>query len=130
MAFSNLISHSSTRDGLWTTLSSSSSDLDGSLDSGLEKSGSQLLRRPTHVLHPRSPLSRLTSRAREGDPDFKHPLTHEKTNANVIVSFDRPDDPYRPINWTQKKKFISVLLYGLTTMGTTWASSMRVSCIP
>jgi MFS family permease len=41
----------------------------------------------------------------------------------VIVDFEGPDDPYRPINWPTKKKVITTLLYGLITMSATWASS-------
>ena len=47
-----------------------------------------------------------------------------KTSPDAIVDFDGPDDPYRPINWPFRKKLITTLLYGLTTMGSTWASSV------
>jgi MFS transporter, DHA1 family, multidrug resistance protein len=39
------------------------------------------------------------------------------------VDFDGDDDPYRPINWTMKKKVITTALYGLTTMTAAWASA-------
>lgn len=55
---------------------------------------------------------------------FAHPLSHVKTSPDAIVDFDGPDDPYRPINWPFRKKLITTLLYGLTTMGSTWASSV------
>lgn len=55
---------------------------------------------------------------------FDHALSHVKTSADVLVDFDGPDDPYRPINWPFRKKVITTLLYGLTTMGSTWASSV------
>lgn len=55
---------------------------------------------------------------------FTHPLSHVKTSEAEIVDFDGPDDPYRPINWPFHKKVITTLLYGLTTMGSTWASSV------
>lgn len=55
---------------------------------------------------------------------FTHPLSHVKTSPDAIVDFDGPDDPYRPINWPFRKKLITTLLYGLTTMGSTWASSV------
>ncbi|KAH7371780.1 major facilitator superfamily domain-containing protein [Cadophora sp. MPI-SDFR-AT-0126] len=55
---------------------------------------------------------------------FTHPLSHVKTSPDSIVDFDGPDDPYRPINWPFRKKLITTLLYGLTTMGSTWASSV------
>lgn len=55
---------------------------------------------------------------------FTHPLSHVKTTEAEIVDFDGPDDPYRPINWPFRKKVVTTLLYGLTTMGSTWASSV------
>lgn len=55
---------------------------------------------------------------------FSHPLIHEKTREDVVVEFDGPDDPYRPINWPFKKKVTTTLLYGFTTMGSTLASSI------
>ncbi|KAI9722945.1 MAG: hypothetical protein M1812_001394 [Candelaria pacifica] len=57
---------------------------------------------------------------------FSHPLSNTKTNEDAIVDFDGPDDPYRPLNWPFRKKVITTLLYGLTTMGSTWASSVSV----
>ena len=58
---------------------------------------------------------------------FEHPLSHVKTGADVLVDFDGLDDPYRPINWPFRKKAITTLLYGLTTMGSTWSSSVYVA---
>jgi hypothetical protein len=55
---------------------------------------------------------------------FTHPLAHVKTSDAEIVDFDGDDDPYRPINWPFRKKLITTFLYGLTTMGSTWASSV------
>jgi DHA1 family multidrug resistance protein-like MFS transporter len=66
-------------------------------------------------------LSRI--RTRPNVPAFNHPLSHKPTTVDVIVDFEGPDDPYRPQNWPTKKKVITVLLYGLTTMTATWASS-------
>lgn len=65
-----------------------------------------------------------TIRSRRPIPPFSHPLTHEKTLQDVIVDFDGPDDPYRPMNWTFKKKVWTTALYGFTTMGATFASSV------
>ena len=61
---------------------------------------------------------------------FSHPLSHIKTTPDVIVDFEGPDDPYRPINWPFRKKAITTLLYGFTTMGSTMASSIFSSGIP
>lgn len=55
---------------------------------------------------------------------FTHPLAHARTGDAEIVDFDGPHDPYRPLNWPFRKKVITTLLYGLTTMGATWASSV------
>lgn len=71
-----------------------------------------------------SVISRIRSREPGQDARFTHPLSHTKTTSDVIVDFDGPDDPYKPINWGFQKKCITTLLYGLTTMGATWASSM------
>jgi MFS transporter, DHA1 family, multidrug resistance protein len=66
-------------------------------------------------------LSRI--RTRPNIPPFRHPLAHQPTAEDVIVDFEGPDDPYRPINWPTKKKVVTTLLYGFITMTATWASS-------
>lgn len=40
------------------------------------------------------------------------------------MDFDGPDDLYKPINWPFRKKVITTMLYGFTTMGSTFASSV------
>lgn len=76
-----------------------------------------------NVVRPR--LTRTQSLARRSTRGrFQHPLTHIKTTEAEIVDFDGPDDPYRPLNWPFRKKVITTLLYGLTTMGSTWSSSI------
>ncbi|KAI9689653.1 MAG: hypothetical protein M1820_010123 [Bogoriella megaspora] len=64
-----------------------------------------------------------TVRSRRPVPPFTHPLSHTKTAQDVIVGFDGLDDPYRPLNWPYKKKVVTTVLYGFTTMGATFASS-------
>lgn len=71
------------------------------------------------VTRVQSLVRRNTSRGR-----FSHPLSHVKTTEAEIVDFDGPDDPYRPLNWPFRKKVVTTMLYGLTTMGSTWASSV------
>ncbi|KAJ5249014.1 major facilitator superfamily domain-containing protein [Penicillium chermesinum] len=71
-----------------------------------------------------SVVSRIRSREPGQTAKFTHPLSHTKTSTDVLVDFDGPDDPYRPLNWGFKKKAITTVLYGLTTMGATWASSI------
>lgn len=65
-----------------------------------------------------SALSTIRSREPGQTARFTHPLTHTKTTEDVLVDFDGPDDPYKPLNWAFRKKAITTLLYGLTTMGT------------
>lgn len=100
--------------------------------------GDEKQRRPSHTgtdLSLRSAISRretILSRVRSRPPigNFSHPLTHQPTTVEVLVDFDGPDDPYRPINWTLKKKIYTTVLYGFTTMGSTWASSVFSPGLP
>ena len=69
-----------------------------------------------------STLSQI--RSRKPVPPFGHPLASQKTGPDVIVEFEGPDDPYLPRNWAFQKKVVTTFLYGLTTMGSTWASSV------
>jgi hypothetical protein len=71
------------------------------------------------VTRTQSLTRRNTNRGR-----FTHPLSHIKTTEAEIVDFDGEDDPYRPINWPFRKKVVTTMLYGLTTMGATWSSSV------
>lgn len=64
-----------------------------------------------------SVISRVRSREPGQTARFTHPLSHTKTSEDVIVDFDGPDDPYRPMNWGFRKKAVTTVLYGLTTMG-------------
>ncbi|KAI1259796.1 major facilitator superfamily domain-containing protein [Xylariaceae sp. FL1019] len=66
-------------------------------------------------------ISRIRSRPLV--PAFTHPLAHAKTTEDVLVDFEGPDDPYRPINWPTRKKVITTVIYGLVTGTATWASS-------
>ncbi|MCJ1409724.1 hypothetical protein MMC19_003807 [Ptychographa xylographoides] len=70
-----------------------------------------------------SRIQSLTNR-RTRDGIFTHPMSHAKTSEDVLVDFEGPDDPYRPLNWPFRKKVVTTLLYGLTTMGATFASSV------
>ena len=70
-----------------------------------------------------SRVSRIHTLARK-HTTFNHPLSHTKTAEDVIVDFDGPDDPYRPINWPVRKKIVTTALYGFTTMGATWSTSV------
>ena len=67
-------------------------------------------------------LSRVRTRPPIGN--FSHALEHQKTTIDDLVDFEGPDDPYRPLNWTMKKKVVTTALYGLTTMTASWASSV------
>ena len=63
------------------------------------------------------------------DAAFTHPLAHARTAGDVLVRFSGPDDPYRPLNWPLRKKLLTTLLYGLTTMGATLASSVYAPAV-
>ncbi|CRG85103.1 putative MFS-type transporter C947,06c [Talaromyces islandicus] len=69
-------------------------------------------------------ISRIRSREPGQIAKFTHPLSHTKTSPDVLVDFDGPDDPYHPRNWGFYKKCVTTVLYGLTTMGATWASAV------
>lgn len=80
---------------------------------------------------PRARLTRTQSLTRRGTTRgrFTHPLAHVKTSEAEIVDFDGDDDPYRPLNWPFRKKLVTTMLYGLTTMGSTWASSVYAPAV-
>ncbi|KAL9057473.1 MAG: hypothetical protein Q9162_002310 [Coniocarpon cinnabarinum] len=69
-------------------------------------------------------LTSIRSRNPAQNRAYTHPLTHQKTGADVLVEFEGPDDPYRPMNWPMRKKVITTFLYGMTTAGATLASSI------
>lgn len=70
-----------------------------------------------------------TVRSRAPRREFTHPLTHEKTAADVIVEFDGKEDPYRPLNWSFRKKTTTTLVYGFIAMAATFASSVYSSAV-
>jgi hypothetical protein len=91
--------------------------------SRISRSVSRRQTRQTPILQKaHTTLSKI--RSRKPIAQFRHPLARAPTGKDVIVEFDGPEDPYRPLNWNFKKKVVTTLLYGLTTMGTTWASSV------
>lgn len=45
------------------------------------------------------------------------------------MDFDGVDDPYLPLNWPFRKKVITTILYGLTTMGTTWSTAIYAPAV-
>ncbi|OJD34377.1 mfs multidrug [Diplodia corticola] len=83
---------------------------------------------PIHPVNSRQPSlgSPVLSKVRSRRPiaPFSHPRSHAKTGPDVIVDFDGDHDPYRPLNWGNRKKVLTTLLYGLTTMGSSFASSV------
>ncbi|KAF2728716.1 MFS general substrate transporter [Polyplosphaeria fusca] len=82
---------------------------------GIDRRLSRTLTRPETV------LSRI--RTRPLVAPFTHPLKDQPTTACVLVNFEGDDDPYRPMNWSLKKKVITTVMYGLCTMSASWASS-------
>ena len=103
----------------------------------LEKAPSQTPSRPTNLSRQTSSiretatntLSIVRSRNPAQNRAHTHPLVHAKTGPDVLVDFEGPDDPYRPLNWPMRKKVITTLMYGLTTAGATLASSIYSSGI-
>lgn len=98
------------------------SDVEKDTQLSATASGNDLSRTRSRQSVRESIISRIRTRPPFGQ--FSHPLSHTKTSSDVIVDFDGPDDPYRPLNWPHKKKVITTALYGLTTMGATWASAV------
>ncbi|KAF2675771.1 major facilitator superfamily transporter multidrug resistance [Lentithecium fluviatile CBS 122367] len=50
----------------------------------------------------------------------------ERATGGIIgdrVEFDGPNDAYNPQNWSFSRKTLNTFLYGLTTLGSTWASA-------
>lgn len=71
-----------------------------------------------------SMISVVRSRNPASIRPFTHKLERQQTGQDVIVDYDGDDDPYRPFNWPIKKKVLTTALYGFTTMGATFASSV------
>ena len=69
-------------------------------------------------------------RSRPVVPPFSHPLANEPTTKNHLVNFDGVDDPYRPMNWSMHKKIVTLLIYGLVTCGSAFASAVFNAAIP
>ena len=77
---------------------------------------------------PTSLISRL--RSRPVVEPFTHPLAHEQTTRNHLVTFDGPDDPYRPMQWPMHKKILTTILYGLVACGSAFASAVFNAAVP
>jgi hypothetical protein len=60
---------------------------------------------------------------------FTHPVSHIKSADDTVVDFDGPDDPYRPINWSFRKKALTTILYGMTTMGKWFGNALSLSFV-
>lgn len=56
-------------------------------------------------------LSIIRSRPTATREPFRHSLSEQKTGSDVIVEFDGPDDPYRPLNWPFRKKVITTVCF-------------------
>lgn len=80
--------------------------------------------RSRHLTRQQSALSVIRNRNPAYNRPFTHKLERQPTGPDVVVRFDGPNDPYRPLNWPFKKKAITTALYGFTTMGSTFASSV------
>lgn len=89
-----------------------------------------LLRRRTTGTVTRAQLAISTIRSR--DPIGSLPssmLNIPPTGPDVIVNFEDEKDPYNPLNWPFKKKVITTILYGLTTLGASFASAVYAPAV-
>jgi hypothetical protein len=60
---------------------------------------------------------------RVGTPSEKS-TSSEDSNYKNIVNFEDLEDLHKPLDWPASKKITTTLLYGFTTAGATWASSI------
>lgn len=60
---------------------------------------------------------------------FTHPLVDQATSNEAIVDFDGAEDPYRPMNWSFRKKVATTILYGFTTGWITFASAIYAAVV-
>ncbi|QIX02210.1 hypothetical protein AMS68_007727 [Peltaster fructicola] len=79
---------------------------------------------PDRTLSRMQTIDRSISKLTRRTTTFQHPLTQEKTSTDVLVHFDGPDDPYRPLNWPFRRKAVITLLYGFLAMTTSFASAV------
>lgn len=98
--------------------SSSSEVIHHGNETALEKASTAHSNRSTIENRAHSVLSRARSREPGQTAPFTHPLDYAKTTEDVIVDFDGPQDPYKPLNWGFVKKAVTTVMYGSTTMGT------------
>ena len=99
----------------------------GQQPAGLEDIRTHVSRRPSRPFDAkleRAQTALSYVRSRRPIPPFSHVLSHKPTDVDVIVTFDGEDDPYKPRNWTTRQKVVTTALYGLTTAGSTFASSV------
>lgn len=90
----------------------------------VEEQGARLRRTATATDSLRQVRSLSRDRSHVDATKFTHPLSHVKTNLDVLVTFDGPGDLYNPINWPFRKKVFTTALYGFTTMGASLATSI------
>lgn len=98
----------------------------------LEKAEPAQATEPTVTERPPSKQSFMSKvRLREPGPTapFTRPVSHIKSADDTVVDFDVPDDPYRPINWSFRKKVLTTILYGMTTMGKVFGNALSFSFV-
>ena len=83
-------------------------------------------RRYSHIFHDSllNTLLRLRSRDPEALEELQPLLQQAPTGPEALVEFDGKDDQYNPLNWTFRHKCATTALYGLTTAGITFSSSV------
>lgn len=89
-----------------------------------------LLRRRTTGTVTRAQLALSAIRSRDPIGSLASSMLNlPPTGPEVIVNFEGEKDPYKPLNWSFKKKVITTVLYGLTTLGASFASAVYAPAV-
>ncbi|KAM5342207.1 hypothetical protein ACJ41O_015238 [Fusarium nematophilum] len=64
------------------------------------------------------------------NPSSIEHFTQPECQTNDLVTFDSPGDPYNPRNWPLRRKALSTVLYGLSTMGSTFSTASFSTAVP
>jgi hypothetical protein len=102
-------------------------DMPLATDPALSSSGMSSKTQTDKIPSDYGPLEKNLSLNKDNDEQLaiSHDVQRvEAATTSNIVDFDGPDDPYMPMNWPTRKKVIITVLYSLTTMVATWASTM------
>ncbi|KAK0707646.1 general substrate transporter [Lasiosphaeris hirsuta] len=74
---------------------------------------------------------RATSTRGKDEPIFNQPDEERDRDRDPnVVSWDGPTDPHNPMNWTDRKKWLNILVLSIMTLVTPLGSSMFAPGIP